>query len=59
MSGESHQARARVTANDEPRPKETVVDFRGIDTFDPEATAVTFARFRVVANRPGIETLPL
>ena len=33
--------------------------FRSIDTFDAEATAVTFARFRVVANRPGIETLPL
>jgi alkaline phosphatase D len=40
-------------------PEETVVEFRGIDTFDPDAEAITFARFRVVANRPGIESLPL
>lgn len=40
-------------------PEETVVEFRGIDTFNADAEAVTFARFRVVANRPGIEVLPL
>jgi alkaline phosphatase D len=40
-------------------PEETIVDSRGIDTFNPNATAATFARFRVVAGRPGIEVLPL
>ncbi len=39
-------------------PEETLVEFRGIDTLDPEAEASTFARFRVVAGRPGIEVLP-
>ena len=39
-------------------PEETIVDFRVLDTFDPNATARTFARFRVVAGRPGIEILP-
>ena len=38
-------------------PDETLVEFRGIDTFDPDAEAITFARFRVVNNRPGIEVL--
>ncbi|MBX3023558.1 alkaline phosphatase D family protein [bacterium] len=36
-------------------PEETIVDFRVLDTFDPDATASTFARFRVVTGRPGIE----
>jgi alkaline phosphatase D len=39
-------------------PEEAIVDFRVLDTFDPNATARTFARFRVVAGRPGIEVLP-
>jgi alkaline phosphatase D len=38
-------------------PEETVVEFRVLDTFDPNAEASTFARFRVVAGRPGIEVL--
>jgi alkaline phosphatase D len=38
-------------------PEETIVDFRVLDTFDPNAAASTFARFRVVAGRPGIEVL--
>ena len=38
-------------------PEETIVEFRVLDTFDPDATASTFARFRVVAGRPGIEVL--
>lgn len=40
-------------------PEETIVDFRGIDTFNADAEAITFARFRVVVNRPGIEIVPL
>lgn len=40
-------------------PEEMVVDFRGIDTFNSDAEAITFARFRIVANRPGIEMLRL
>jgi alkaline phosphatase D len=43
----------------EATPEETLVEFRGIDTFDPDAEAFTFARFRVVAGRPGITALPL
>jgi alkaline phosphatase D len=38
-------------------PEELVCEFRVIDTFDAEAVASTFARFRVVAGRPGIEIL--
>jgi alkaline phosphatase D len=38
-------------------PEETIVEFRVLDTFDPDAVASTFARFRVVAGRPGIEVL--
>ncbi|MFN8640178.1 MAG: alkaline phosphatase D family protein [Candidatus Binatia bacterium] len=38
-------------------PEETVVQFRVLDTYDPDAEAVSFARFRVVAGRPGIEVL--
>ncbi|MGH7789513.1 MAG: alkaline phosphatase D family protein [Candidatus Binatia bacterium] len=38
-------------------PEETLVEFRGLDTFDPDATASTFARFRIVAGVPGIEVL--
>jgi len=38
-------------------PEEAIVEFRVLDTFDPAATASTFARFRVVAGRPGIEVL--
>lgn len=39
-------------------PAEAIVEFRVIDTFDAAAEATTFARFRVVAGRPGIEVLP-
>lgn len=38
-------------------PQETIVEFRVIDTLDPEAEATTSARFRVVNGVPGIETL--
>jgi hypothetical protein len=38
-------------------PDEALVEFRVLDTFDPDAEASTFARFRVVAGRPGIEVL--
>jgi alkaline phosphatase D len=38
-------------------PEETIVEFRVLDTFDPDAEASTFAKFRVVAGRPGIEVL--
>jgi alkaline phosphatase D len=38
-------------------PEETTVEFRVLDTFDPGAEASTFARFRVVAGRPGVEVL--
>ena len=38
-------------------PEETIVAFRVLDTYDPDAEATTFARFRVVAGRPGIEVL--
>lgn len=39
-------------------PEEAIVEFRVLDTFDPNAEASTFARFRVVAGVPGIEVLP-
>jgi alkaline phosphatase D len=39
-------------------PEELVCEFRVLDTFDADAVASTFARFRVVAGRPGIEILP-
>jgi alkaline phosphatase D len=39
-------------------PEEAIVEFRVLDTFDAAAEASTFARFRVVAGRPGIEVLP-
>lgn len=38
-------------------PEEAICEFRVLDTFDANATASTFARFRVVAGRPGIEQL--
>jgi len=38
-------------------PEETIVEFRVLDTFDANAEASTFARFRVVAGVPGIEVL--
>jgi alkaline phosphatase D len=38
-------------------PEETIVEFRVLDTFNADAEASTFARFRVVAGRPGIEVL--
>ncbi|MFT6050544.1 MAG: alkaline phosphatase D [Halioglobus sp.] len=38
-------------------PEETIVEFRVIDTLDPNAEATTHARFRVVNGVPGIETL--
>jgi alkaline phosphatase D len=38
-------------------PEETVVDFRAIDTFDPNAQPFTVARFRVVAGGRTMERL--
>jgi alkaline phosphatase D len=38
-------------------PEEILVEFRVLNTFDADAVASTFARFRVVAGRPGIEVL--
>ena len=38
-------------------PEEAIVEFRVLDTFDANAEATTFARFRVVAGVPGIEVL--
>jgi alkaline phosphatase D len=38
-------------------PEEATCEFRVLDTFDPDAVASTFAKFRVVAGRPGIEVL--
>ena len=38
-------------------PEETIVEFRVIDTLDPDAEATTFGRFRVADGVPGIETL--
>lgn len=38
-------------------PEEAICEFRVLDTFDPDAQAETFARFRVVAGRPGLEVL--
>ncbi len=40
-------------------PEETIVQFRVIDTLDPDAEALTRGRFRVVNGVPGIETLSL
>jgi len=38
-------------------PEETVVDFRAIDTFDPNAEPFTVARFRVVSGSRTMERL--
>ena len=38
-------------------PEETVVDFRAIDTFDPNAQPFTVARFRVVSGSRTMERL--
>lgn len=38
-------------------PEEAICEFRVLDTFDADATASTFARFRIVAGRPGIEQI--
>ncbi|MCC7077826.1 MAG: alkaline phosphatase D family protein [Acidimicrobiia bacterium] len=38
-------------------PEETLVTFRTVDTFDPDAAAVTSARFRVGAGADRIERL--
>jgi alkaline phosphatase D len=39
-------------------PEETTCEFRGIDTFDPDAEPYTFARFRVVRGSRTLEVLP-
>jgi len=39
-------------------PEETRCEFRGIDTFDPDAEPYTFARFRVVRGSRTLEVLP-
>ena len=40
-------------------PEETICEFRGIDTFDENAEAYTFARFRVVRGSRTLEVLPV
>ncbi|MGH0035612.1 MAG: alkaline phosphatase D family protein [Myxococcota bacterium] len=40
-------------------PEETLVDFRGIDTFDENAEPYTFARYRVARGSSTIEVLPV
>jgi alkaline phosphatase D len=39
-------------------PEETTCEFRGIDTFDPDAVPYTFARFRVARGSRTLEVLP-
>lgn len=39
-------------------PEEAIVDFRVIDTYDPDARPWTFARFSVRAGRPGLVVVP-
>jgi alkaline phosphatase D len=40
-------------------PEECIVQFRGVDTFDPDAQAFTFARFRVTNGSRVMEVLPV
>jgi alkaline phosphatase D len=40
-------------------PEECVVTFRGVDTFDPDAQAFTFAKFRVASGSRVLEVLPV
>jgi len=40
-------------------PEETTCDFRGIDTFDANAEAYTFARFRIARGSRTLEVLPV
>ncbi len=40
-------------------PEECVVRFRGIDTFDPDATAFTTGLFRVASGSRSLEVLPV
>ena len=40
-------------------PDECIVRFRGVDTFDPDAEAITFAKFRVGNGSRVLEVLPL
>jgi alkaline phosphatase D len=40
-------------------PEECIVHFRGVDTFDPDAQAFTFARFRVANGSRVLEVLPV
>jgi alkaline phosphatase D len=40
-------------------PEECIVRFRGVDTFDPDAQAVTIAKFRVASGSRTLEVLPL
>ena len=39
-------------------PEACTVEFRGIDTFDPDAVPYTFARFRVARGSRTLEVLP-
>lgn len=39
-------------------PEECIVRFRGVDTFDPDAEAFTFAKFRVANGSRVLEVLP-
>ncbi len=40
-------------------PEECIVRFRGVDTFDPDAEAFTFAKFRVANGSRVLEVLPV
>jgi alkaline phosphatase D len=38
-------------------PEEAIVEFRGIDSLDPDATPQTFAKFRIVSGSSELEVL--
>jgi hypothetical protein len=40
-------------------PRECIVEFRAIDTFDPDAEPYTAARFRVTTGGSSLEVLPV
>ena len=40
-------------------PEECIVRFRGVDTFDPDAEAITFGKYRVANGSRVLEVLPV
>ena len=50
-----HQGYVVVDAD----PERIEITYRFVDTYDPDASAVDGARFRLVHGRPGLETLPV